>query len=222
MSILVALPLALLTVDPESTKGWELDEKDEGIQIYKAEAVAGVFKMKAVGIIDAPPIEVWKAVRDYENYKKTMPYTEESTVISSEDGGKVIHFYSVVNAPFVDRRDYVIKLVDESDWQDGKGYLKVTWTPSDKGPPEKKDLVRVKVNDGMWKLEPRDGGKKTHVIYYVFTDPGGSIPKWIANKANGTAVPNVFKAIRDVTGKSMKLQAAAAAKAPAPIKDGGR
>jgi hypothetical protein len=47
----------------------------------------------------------------------------------------------------------------------------------------------------------REGGQKTEATYYVYTDPGGSIPKWIANKANSTAVPDVFKAIRKTTAK---------------------
>jgi len=55
-------------------------------------------------------------------------------------------------------------------------------------------VVRINVNDGFWKLEPSDG--KTHATYYLYTDPGGAVPKFVANFANRTAVPNVFKAIR--------------------------
>ena len=123
------------------------------------------------------------------------------TEAANEDGGKVTYFYSVVNAPLVDRRDYTLKIVDDSDWKDGKGFLRTSWTASDKGPPEKEDVVRVKINVGYWKLEARDGGKKTFATYYVYTDPGGSVPKWAVNKGNGIAVPNVFAAIRKVIEK---------------------
>ncbi|MHB8879785.1 MAG: SRPBCC family protein, partial [Myxococcaceae bacterium] len=123
---------------------------------------------------------------------------EEAKVLSSEGGDKVIIFYSVINAPLVDRRDYCIRILDESNWADPKATLKVSWKASDKCIPEKEGLVRVKINDGYWTLAPRDNGTKTFATYYVFTDPGGSIPKWIANKANSTAVPNVFEAIRKV------------------------
>ncbi|MEN9800598.1 MAG: hypothetical protein RL653_4295, partial [Pseudomonadota bacterium] len=108
-------------------------------------------------------------------------------------------FYSVVNAPLVDKRDYLIKLIDQSDWKDGKGYLKVTWSAvQDPATPEREGFVRVKINDGMWLLEPREDGKKTWATYWVYTNPGGAIPNWIANRANGTAVPDVFKAIKKV------------------------
>lgn len=205
MALWQAVPLLVLMAGPADDKGWEQAAKEEGITIYSRKREdANVAEMKAVGLIDAAPHEVWSAIRDYDNYKKTMPYTEESRVLSSEQDGKVIHFYSVVNAPLVDRRDYVIRLVDESDWKDGKGYLLVTWKAAEKGPPEKEGLVRVKLNDGFWRLEPRENGTKTFATYYVYTDPGGSIPKWIANRANGTAVPNVFKAIRKVIASKKK------------------
>jgi hypothetical protein len=213
MTILQALPLLLLTADPNDPKGWVQAAKEDGITIFSRERDdSTVCEMKAIGIIDAPPEAVWKAVRDYPNYPKTMPYTEVGKVLSTEGDGKVVYFYSVVNAPLVDRRDYVIKLTDESDWKDGKGYLKVRWEYSDKGPPEKEGLVRVKINDGFWKLEPRDGGKKTFTTYYVYTAPGGSIPNFIANKANSTAVPNVFTAIRKVIADDQAAAAAGAKK----------
>ena len=188
--ILQALTIAILAADPGGT-GWEQAAKEDGITIYSREKEGtNVREMKAVGLIDAAPLEVWKAIRDYPNYKKTMPYTEESKVLATEggsnpvSGAKVTYFYSVVNAPLVDKRDYIIKLTDESDWKDGKGFLKVSWVAAErKEMPEKSDLVRVKVNDGIWLLEPREDGKKTFgtaVEFALFaihfgTDPPGSL-----------------------------------------------
>ncbi len=224
MNLLIPLSLLLLTADKEPAKepAWSLAAEDEGIKIYSRQKEGeSVAQMKAMGIIDATPQEVWRAIRDYPNYPKTMPYTEDSKVIARENGDKTIWFYSVVNAPLVDRRDYVIKLTDESDWKDGAGYLKVVWTgwnEKDKGMPEKDGYVRVKINDGYWLLEPRESGKKTFATYYVYTDPGGSLPKWIANKANGTAVPNVFAAIRKVVANERAKAPKTPPAAPAPAK----
>lgn len=195
MSILHAMALLVLVAD-DSDKGWKEAAKEDGITVYRRDLPgAEVAEMKAIGIIDAAPLEIWKSIRDYDAYPKTMPYTDEAKVISTEGGGKVIVLYSVVNAPVVDRRDYCIRILDESD---GTGMMMETWKASDACGAEKEGLVRVKVNDGYWKLEPRENGAKTFATYYVFTDPGGSIPKWLANKANSTAVPNVFAAIRKV------------------------
>jgi len=110
----------------------------------------------------------------------------------------------VVNAPLVDKRDYLIRILDESNWNDGKGFLKAAWTAAADKMPEKDGFVRVKLNNGYWLLEPRENGSKTWATYYVLTDPGGSIPKWIANQANNNAVPDVFSSVRKGAAKSTK------------------
>jgi len=188
-----ALAMMVLLAEPS----WKLAADGDDLKVYAREKQHGVQEMKAEGIIDAPPEMVWKAIRDYENYTKTMPYIDVSRIVGREGGDRVIWLYSVVNAPLVDKRDYVIKLVDESKWKNGEGYLKVSWSiDNEKAPPKPDDVVRVALNDGYWRLEPRDGGEKTFAVYYVYTDPGGSVPRWIVNRANGTAVPDVFKHVR--------------------------
>jgi hypothetical protein len=131
-----------------------------------------------------------------------MPYVESTKKVGMESE-KVFYVYSQLAPPFIDKRDYTIRVSDDSEWKDGQGFLKSSWTlaPPDKGPPPKKDVVRVAVNDGYWKLEPTDGGKKTRGTYYLFTDPGGGLPRWIVNTANSGAVPDVFKSIRRAVAK---------------------
>jgi hypothetical protein len=201
MSIATALiALSLLGADGEKIP-WKLAAEDNGIKIYsRMKDGENVAEMRAMGEMDAAPIEVWKAVRDYEGYSKNMPFTEYGKVLSRTEGDKVIFFHSVVNTPLVDKRDYIIRLQDESDA--AKGVYRVTWRAATAAdgveiPAEKEGVVRVKLNNGFWQLEPREGGKKTFATYYVHTDPGGSIPKMIANKGNTMAVPKVFEKIRD-------------------------
>jgi hypothetical protein len=205
MPVLSALPLLLLLADGDDAS-WELSTKTDGISVYTRERKGtAVHEMKAVAVLDGAPPDVWKAIRDYPRYTQTMPYTEEAKVVASDQDGKIISFYSVLNLPLVDRRDYLIRIVDESSWQDGKGFFKCTWATTTEGaPPPRKNIVRVAVNEGYWLLEPRDGGTRTNATYYIYTDPGGSLPKWIVNRANATAVPDVFRAIRKVVASSKK------------------
>ena len=205
---LTALPLlfalsAAPSTPPVKEPPWELSSQDDGLMIYTREKPgSAVHEMKAQGFIDAPAPAVFKALRDYAHYDQTMPYTEESKVLGSSADGKVIYFYSVVNAPFVSRRDYVIKCVDASDWKDGKGYMKVTWsTTNEKQVPPRDGIVRVTVNEGYWYLQPIANGTRTYATYYLYTDPGGSLPKWIVNKANSSAIPDVFKAVSKQAAK---------------------
>lgn len=198
MNVLPALLAFALLAPPDSGEGWVKAAETDGITVFTRDKPGSEVKeMKALGTIDAPPDAVWKVLRDYPKYKERMPYTEVASVVATEDGGKVTYFYSKISAPFVSKRDYTLKIVDESDWKDGKGFLKSSWViAADKGPPPTDGVVRLKINDGFWRLEPIDGGKRTQATYYLFTDPGGSVPKFLVNQANSGAVPDVFRAIR--------------------------
>lgn len=197
MSLLPALSLLVVltgTADP----AWQQVARDEGITVMARTPEGGaVSEVKATALVDAPPQEVWRVIRDYPSYTKTMPYTQESRVLASEQDGKVIVFYCLVNAPLVDKRDFIIRIRDESDWKEGKGFLKTAWSVTTEGAPAVREgVVRVKLNNGYWLLEPREEGKKTFVTYYLYTDPGGALPKWIADRANKTSVPDVLRAVR--------------------------
>ena len=87
-----------------------------------------VRELKAISLLDATAYKIGGAIRDYGNYTKTMPYTVEAKVLSRERGGKLIYFYSRLDMPLVSSRDYIIKIVDESAWKDGMGFLKASWT----------------------------------------------------------------------------------------------
>ena len=202
MSLLPALSLLVLLTGA-GEPAWQQVARDDGISVLARTPEGGsVSEVKATTLVDAPPHEVWRVIRDYTNYTKTMPYTQESRVLASEQEGKVTVFYCLVNAPLVDKRDFIIRIRDESDWKDGQGFLKSAWTVTTDGAPAVRDgVVRVKLNNGYWLLEPREEGKKTFVTYYLYTDPGGSLPKWIADKANKTSVPDVLRAVRKYATK---------------------
>ena len=70
------------------------------------------------------------------------------------------------------------------------------WEPANElGPAEKKGIVRVKICDGGWLLEP-DGAIKTRATYSVYTDTGGAIPAFLANHASQTGISRLFEAVR--------------------------
>ncbi len=187
---------------------WELAADVDSIKIFaRQHPGAEVREVKAFSLVDATPHEIWGVIRDYDNYAKTMPYTVEAKVLSKNQGGKLIYLYSRLEMPLVNSRDYIIEIADESAWKDGAGFLKISWTAAngmDALMPLQGSTVRVRINEGYWLLEPREDGRKTLATYYVYTSPGGSIPSWIANKANSIAVPKVFQAIKEAVAARKK------------------
>jgi hypothetical protein len=45
--------------------------------------------------------------------------------------------------------------------------------------PLQQGFVRVSRVKGFWQLKPYEGG--VEVVYQVHSDPGGSVPAWLAN-----------------------------------------
>lgn len=196
MLLLRVLPVLVLLADDGAS--WKFDSKEEGVTLMRRDRPGTVIReFKATGIIDAPPTEVWKVLRDFQNYKDLTAYAQKTEVVGTESDGKVVHLYVVTAPPLIDKRDYCVKYVDESDWKDGKGYYQQSFTLSDKGPPPAKEgMVRMKLFDGQWRLEPVEDGKKTSVTYTIAADPGGSLPNWVVNSLAGPGVRNTFKTIR--------------------------
>jgi uncharacterized membrane protein len=196
---LTLLSLHLLGAAPpeSSSAGWQQVTVVDGVTVYaRPHPDSDVKEVRAVAVLDAPPEAVWRVVRDYPNQPRTLPYVEAARVLASEEGGKRILLYNVINAPLVDKRDCVVRITDESQWDEGRGYLLARWTASEGGPPPVKGIVRVRVNDGSWLLEPRDGGRRTQVTYSLYTDPGGSLPRWVVNRANRSSLPEVLHSLR--------------------------
>jgi hypothetical protein len=54
----------------------------------------------------------------------------------------------------------------------------------------------VSVNNGYWDLRPvATSESATDVRYCVFTDPAGSLPKWLVGMANSESIPQLFAAV---------------------------
>lgn len=199
MLTLLVLPALVMTAEPK----WEKAAETGGVTVLRRDKEgSSVKEVKATAVFDAAPKAVWAVINDLDNYKEFMPYTAEAKVLERSPDGKEVVSYQHLTAPIVSERDYLIKLRNESTTtDDGKtGYYKVVWNalPPEKDSmmPEKKDVVRVRVNDGYWQLEGNADSSKTFATYYVYTAPGGSIPTFVINIANTEAVPKVFESIR--------------------------
>lgn len=165
-----------------------------GLAVYTREKPGLDLKeVKAVGQVDAPPERVFEVVTDYEHQVGNMPYVQDQAVFSRTE--KDVTFWAVADFPLVSRRDWVLKTRLERDLPGG--VYRAEWEPAQvDGAPAPDGVVRIKVNSGSWTMEPIDGGKRTLATYQLLTDPGGSIPRFVANRANTKALPELFASVR--------------------------
>ena len=197
------------------SEGWKLTTDAKDVIIYsRPHADSNLKEFKAIGFIDAPASAVHAVIDDFENYPKFMPYTMECRLIK-RDGDSVIG-YQRLSPKIIQDRDYTLR-VSKKSWPGPKGltYLSQWQTANEMGPPQQKGVVRLKVCNGTWLLEP-DGPTKTRATYSIYSETGGFIPPLIANHASLTGIKKLYAAIRKQV-KDPKYAAASAA-SPEPAK----
>ena len=174
---------------------WKLSAREKDVAIYSRLRPGSPLKeFKAVGPIDAPTHAVCAVIDDFQNYPKFMPYTTECRLIRQDDDSIV--GYQRLSPKVCADRDYTLRVWKKS-WPTAYGLVYTShWSPANElGPPEKKGVVRVKICEGKWLLEP-DGANKTRATYFIYTDTGGFIPSFIANRVSLTGITKLFAAVR--------------------------
>jgi hypothetical protein len=159
-----------------------------------------VKQVRAQGVIAAPPHVVRAVIADLERYPAFMPYVKESRVLPADAPGDVLNYQRLsFGIPFVQDRHYLIRITERrARDSEGRVAYALTWRLEAGLPPGVKPdaAVRVTVNSGYWDLRPvKDQGAATDVRYCVFTDPAGSLPKWVVGLANDQAVPQLYAAV---------------------------
>lgn len=178
------------TVDEPSN--WELAENENGIRVWTREVPdSQIRELKATSVIEAPVGRIRKVLSDTEAFPEFMPYVEQARILDSGPGWRIV--YQLVDPPLVSPRDYTIRVTTSHDENSGQ-YVRRWTIANHHGPHEQEDVVRVKTNQGRWILEPVSD-QRTRVTYYLYTNPGGSIPGWVANQANSNSVPKLLRAV---------------------------
>jgi hypothetical protein len=214
--LLVAGPKTLAvdvsgSVNPK--EGWQLATDAKDVIIYsRPHAESNLKEFKAIGFIDAPSYAVGAVIDDFENYPKFMPYTLECRLIK-RDGDAVIG-YQRVSPKICEDRDYTLRVLKKSSsGPKGLTYMSQWKTANELGPPERKGVVRLKVCNGSWLLEP-DGPTRTRATYSIYSETGGFIPPFIANHASITGIKKLYAAIRKQAKEPKYAVAAPASPAP--------
>ena len=194
-TFLSVLPVFCAGEDSTNESGWTVTVRDKDVAIYSRPHPGSPLKeFKAVGPIDAPTQAVSAVIDDFQNYPKFMPSVTECHLIRKEADSIV--GYQRLSPKVCADRDYTLRVWKES-WRAPNGLVFTShWSPANElGPPEQKGVVRVKVCEGKWLLEP-EGITKTRATYSIYTDTGGYIPSLIANHVSLTGIKRLFAALR--------------------------
>lgn len=167
----------LLAVGGVQAEEWKLAKDEDGIQVYLSEVAGSKYKAyRGVVQIKADVQTLAKMQEDVAGSCRWIHECREQRALKSE-GGK--HWtYTRFNTPWpVTPRDSVLEVTTELG---GDGSITRVLKGVPQYVPEEKGFVRVSKVEGIWKLTPKPDGQ-VEVLYQVHTEPGGSVPSWLAN-----------------------------------------
>jgi hypothetical protein len=196
-SVLAALTAGALVASLRAAEieagAWKFISNKDGVALYRRQRTASD-ESKAIGEIAASTELVHAVLDDVESYASFMPYTAECRVLKREDDSVVA--YQRISAPLTSDRDYTVRVRSSSKAvESGTNYLSKWEAENSLGPPEKSGIVRVKLCEGSWLLEPI-GPNTTRATYTIYTDTGGMIPTFIKNTGSQIGIRKLFAAIR--------------------------
>ena len=205
-SLLIALRTAVVffylpalvysgSVSTSEDAKWELVADDDGIKVYaRSLANSPVREVRAITEISATPNRVFAVLLDSDRFVEFMPYIVEARTVA-RDSSSIWYLYQRISPPLVSDRDYTLRHQSVEDPQHGRYELR--WeAANERGPTARDGVVRVEICTGTYVVEGIDEGARSQLTYQLHTDPGGMLPKWLADRANIESVPALLQAVR--------------------------
>lgn len=132
-------------------------------------------------VINASPEDVFAVLTDYDQAGKLFSNLKDCKVTSKEDHVKYVSF-SVRGVANIWNFDYALAVKETFprliEWHRISGAFKA--------------------NEGYWKLEPMEQGRKTMVTYAKFVD-GGLIPQVLINRQLKETIPEIMTNLKRVS-----------------------
>lgn len=177
---------------------------------------SGVYEMEARAIINARPAALRYIISNLCRYKDEMSHLAYCRVFKVQDNKA--WSYALIDAPVIDRRDYVIVSEVKQDLQpDGSGMYISEWRldPAE-GPRPRDGIIRIGFNEGSWTLKAIDGGKRTEVVYRIKCAPGGNIPSRAAGYVQRVTLPDYVEMLERLANTEDRRNAVPPVKNEAP------
>lgn len=167
--------------------GWKKIGDDGGISLERRQPDGmSFYELRATTRIAAPPEVVLDAI--WSGVFGELPKSVRKREILKQSEHELV-FYDQLSAPVVTDRDYTLRFwraTGTPPERAGLAPADARWllfeTANSLGPPPLPRYVRVPVIRGAWAVSP-DGSGGSLLTYVCYSDPGGSIPAWLARGA---------------------------------------
>lgn len=180
---------------PAALPGWALVAEEDGIVVTSRPSEHSALPIfRGVGQVDAPLLEVLAVVTDAERHHEWIFSCSDSALVAqtSEASGIV---YNRTDAPWpVPDRDVVLDSRVEVLDGEREVIVRFSATPHPDRPPID-GVVRMPYLRGHYHLWA-EGDAHTRVEYQVDSDPGGTLPTWLATRGTREMPLETLRALR--------------------------
>lgn len=192
LTLLFLIQFAPALFFAQDTNGWVFKNEKEGVKVYYRKT-SDVYELKLITSLKVSLSGLVTLLSEVDNYPKWGYKVAESKELKKVSEWE-LYYYSRLDFPWpLDDRDIVIhsKMVQDPVTK------RITATSvADAGfLPAQKGVVRMTNAHTTWTIFPGQGGW-VYVEYYIYSDPGGSLPDWLINMALDVGPRETIKNIR--------------------------
>lgn len=192
IKVVAMYALGMLVASVVQADEWKLAKEEDGIKVYLSEVQGSRYKAYRGVTTMKTDIATLRALQEDVSGSCAWIYECKEQKLLKNDGAQS-WTYTRFNTPWpVTPRDSVIHVTSELG-ADGSVTRVLEGVPTYL--PDANGYVRVSQVEGFWKLVPKGAGQ-VEVIYQLHTEPGGSVPSWLANSFVVDAPFNTLKAMR--------------------------
>lgn len=185
--------------------GWSEEDRDASTGlVVSSKPLRSVGLTAYMGVRDLPaavdPERLWKVISDVADHDRFATRLEESTVVQSHGGG--IDFYQVIKPPPLlasVQRYWLVHTELERNVGGVTGHHRRCWSKiasSEMASTRAKIVQRypnateVALTHGCWEVVPARDTTPARLRYRTVSDPGGSLPRSVADLLTTRAMPD--------------------------------
>jgi hypothetical protein len=160
---------------------WKLERERNGIKVFTRKLLKwkSIKEAKTELFVKATPEEVIKHFRDIPNHKNWMHRVSHCEIVEKKNENDFTVYY-IASAPWpITDRDIVAHYVIKKD-KSGNYFIVGNARPD--MIPKRDGKIRVPKLSASWEITAQKDGT-TKIVYFSATDPGGTVPDWLANTA---------------------------------------
>lgn len=186
------LSLGLMVAGVASAEDWQLAKSEGGIKVYLSTVPGSSYKAyRGQVTIDSDLATLRRLQEDASGSCAWIHACASQKLLKTQ--GAESWVYTRFDMPWqVQARDSVLHVVTQEE-ADGSLLRRLEGVPTYQ--KEEQGYVRVASVEGFWRMTPTKDGK-VDVTYQLHTEPGGSVPSWLASRFVVDAPFNTLKALK--------------------------